>query len=253
MLTTVRHQIVAPSNEAFEKTQDLDLSNRTQVLDVFQYHLLQGEVHLREIDPGAPFVAPTLLTDTTYTNTTGGQRVILNKRNDGLVVFISGADTVSSVLEGDIPYSGGIIHMVDTVLVPPYTFIDMCRARFPEFESFLGALYKVGLAQELNDMNDVTFFAPSDSAFQLTSGALSMITDEELHNVLAYHVVPNRVLFSTDLVDGSVWPSFANGSYVNDTAGAAMLSVTVAANNVYMDSSPILDPDILIANGILHM
>lgn len=229
------------------------MNNHTQILDVLQYHLLQGDVPLSDVEVGIPYFAPTLLTNTTYTNSTGGQTVILNKRNDGNVVFVSGGDTISSMLEGDIPYSGGFIHIVDTVLVPPHTFIDICRAVFPEFEAFLGALYKVGLAQELNDMADLTVFAPSDSAFQLTSGALSMINEEELRNVLAYHVVPNRVLFSTSLVDGAIWPSLANESYWNGTRDPALLSVTLAANNMYIDSSQILDPDILLANGILHM
>lgn len=213
-------------------------------------------MHLHDVEVGIPYFAPTLLTNTTYTNTTGGQAVILNKRSDSNVVFVSGADTVSSVLEGDIPYSGGWLHIVDTVLAVPGSFVDTCRVVFPEFEAFLGALYQVGLAQELNDMPDVTVFAPSDSALQLTSGALSMLNDDELRAILAYHVVPHHVLFSTGLADGSVWPSLANAtrSSANGTGeDVAMLSVTLSANNIFLDSSQILDPDILIANGILHM
>lgn len=229
------------------------MNNQTQIIDLLQYHFLQDDVPLRDVEVGIPYFAPTLLTNTTYTNTTGGQNVILNKRIDGNTMIVSGGDTISSVLEGDIPYSGGFIHIVDTVLVPPYTLIDICRVWFPEFEAFLGALYKVGLAQELNEMTDLTVFAPSDSAFQLTSGALSMITDDELRNVLAYHVVPDHVLFSTSLVDGSNWLSLSNGSFGNETGDSGLLSVTVAANDIYIDSSQILDSDILLANGILHM
>lgn len=210
-------------------------------------------MHLRNIEPGIPSFAPTLLTNKTHTNTTGGQTVILDKRNDGNVVFVSGGDTISTVLEGDIHYSGGLIHIVDTVLVIPYTFVDICRMWFPEFEAFLGALYQVGLAQELNDMTDITVFAPPDSAFQLISGALSRFTNDELRNVLAYHIVPNHILFSTELADGSIWPSLANATGFNDAEGFATLSVTLAGNNIYIDSSQLLDSDILLANGVLHM
>lgn len=211
-------------------------------------------MHLYDVDISSPYFAPTLLTQTLYTNTTGGQAVVLNKRRETDVVMISGGDTVSSVIQGDIPYSGGLIHIIDTVLVPPSNLIDICRTWFPEFEAFLGALYRVGLAQELNDMRDLTILAPPDSAFQLTSGALSVLSDEQLRNVLAYHVVPNQVLFSTVLADGSTWPSLANASNSDEAEGsAAMLSVTLSGNNIYIDSSRILDPDILIANGILHM
>lgn len=208
---------------------------------------------LQDVEVGTPYFAPTLLDHTIHTNATSTQTVILSKRYDGSLVFVSGGNTVSRVLKGDIPYSGGWIHIVDTVLAPPYTLIDICRVKFPELEAFLGALYQVGLAQLLSNMTELTVFAPSNSAFKLTYGALSMLKDEELRNVLAYHVIPNQVIFSTDLADGSIWPSLANGSDASTKDHPAILSVTRAANNIYIDSSQIIDPNILITNGILHV
>lgn len=237
-----------------------DFDTEDQVTNLLRYHLLQREVPLGDLETGVPYFAPTLLTNTSYTNTTGGQRVILNKRNDGTIVFTSGADKLSTVLLGDIPFSGGLLHIVDTLLVPPYNLVDTCRTWFPELQAFLGALYRFGLVDDLSTTPDLTLFVPTGSAFQRTAGTLSMRTDEELRNILAYHVVPGRLVYSTALVDGSSWPTLANKRITLDEQDqpgvqedALNLSVTVAGNDRYIDSSRIVNPDILLANGVLHM
>lgn len=152
------------------------------------------------------------------------------------------------MLEGDIEFSDGMVHVVDTLLVPPFRLEPSCRDYYPIMRAFLAALYRAGLVDQLAGARDVTVFAPWDAAFQVTSGALAALRPAELRDVLAYHVVPGRVLYSTDLRNATTWPTLAR------RAGAPLnVTATFAGNNRYIDSSHILHADILIANGVLHM
>ena len=206
-----------------------------------------GAVHV-----GIPVFAPTLLKDGASTNITGGQRVIINNQGNGEVVFTSAADTRSTVLEGDIEFSDGMLHIVDTLLVPPSRLEPLCRVYYPHLHAFLAALYRTGLIDQAANTRDVTIFAPWDAAFQLTSGVLSALQPSELQDVLSYHIVPGRALYSTDLTNATTWPTLL--SQAGETTGSPRnITATFAGNNRYIDSSQILHADILLANGVVHM
>lgn len=204
----------------------------------------RGIVSLGAVQVGIPVFAPTLLKETSSTNITGGQRVIINNQGNGEVVFTSAADSRSTVLEGDIQFSDGMLHIVDTPLVPPSRFEPLCRDHYPMLRSFLAALYETGLVDQFADAPDVTIFAPWNAAFQLTSGALSSLEASDLRQILGYHIVPGQVLYSPDLINATTWPTLSQ---------AGGVTITFAGNNRYVDSSQILHADILIANGVVHM
>ncbi|ROW13658.1 hypothetical protein VPNG_04506 [Cytospora leucostoma] len=244
--------VIAPDNDAFEKYGSWNENDTELVTDTLQYHILQGTVSIRTVEVGIPHFAPTLLVDRASTNITGGQRVIIHNQGNDEIVFTSGADTRSTVIEGDIEFSDGMVHVVDTLLVPPFRLEPSCRDYHPIMRAFLAALYQTDLIDQFANTQDVTIFAPWDAAFQVTSGALTALQPSELRDILTYHIVPGKVLYSTDLKNATTWPTLAHhpgeptGPPVNVTA-------TFAGNNRYIDSSHILHADILIANGVLHM
>ncbi|KUI69765.1 hypothetical protein VM1G_04841 [Cytospora mali] len=242
--------IVAPNNDAFEKNRDWDPDNRDMMTDILTYHMLQGTVSTKAIQIGIPVYAPTLLKDSASTNITGGQRVIIHSQSNEEIVFTSGADLRSTVVEGDIQFSDGMLHIVDTMLVPPMRLEPTCRIYYPILRAFLAALYRTGLIDQFANTRDVTIFAPWDTAFQLTSGALSTLQPSELKDILTYHIIPGQVLYSPDLSNATTWPTL---SQVKGATGPANVTVTFAGNNRYIDSSQILHADILIANGVVHM
>lgn len=187
---TIGVAIIVPENEAFDKIHDWDSRNETTVVDILRYHISPGTVSVGTTEAGTPIFARTLL---------DGSRVIERQHGDE-VVFTSGADTRSMVLEGDIEFSDGLIHVVDTVMVPPPGLVPLCRVYNPALGAFLGALYQANLSEQIIASKNVT-------------------------------------------VNGTSWA----------TLGGKNVTVTVAGNNRYIASSQILDPDILIGFGVIHM
>jgi len=97
--------VFAPTNAAFEKLpegtlEDL-LANPEQLAAVLTYHVVSGEVPASEV--------VNLTQATTVNGATANIRV-----EDG-VVFVNNARVVTT----DIRTSNGIIHVIDTVLLPP--------------------------------------------------------------------------------------------------------------------------------------
>lgn len=176
---------------------------------MLRYHILQDRVELAGLRLGKPVLAPTLLLNDSWTNVTGGQRVMLIKQTEDEVIVVTGKDSRSVVDREDIQFHGGLIHVVDTVLVPPYQLAPTCQIWFKELEAFLGALYQTGLYDEASTAENVTIFAPQNSAFQLTFGALASLSLEDLRKVLAYHIVPDSLLYSTNLRNATQWPTLA--------------------------------------------
>ncbi|KAK2600545.1 hypothetical protein N8I77_010072 [Diaporthe amygdali] len=229
---TIGVTMIVPDNEAFEKI-DWDSKNKTMVTEILRYHIFPGMVSVGTTEEGTPIFSRTLL---------DGTRVILNRQNGDEVVFTSGADRRSMLLEGDIEFSDGLIQIVDTVMVPPPGLVPICREYNPTLAAFLGALYQTNLTGEILASKNITIFAPNNAAFQRTSGALSALSPSELLDVMKFHIVP-AVVYSNDLVNGTSWRTLAGKN----------ITVTVAGNNRYIASSQILDPDILIDFGVVHM
>lgn len=107
--------ILAPSNEAFAKFLESDagsLINDTGVIQaVLQYHVLNGTYPASAITETPAFV-PTLLTNESSTNVTGGQVVEAVKQEDK-VVFYSGLLSNATVTTADTNFTGGVIHIIE--------------------------------------------------------------------------------------------------------------------------------------------
>jgi transforming growth factor-beta-induced protein len=245
LFTTDGLQIVAPSDEAFSKLQGFDLNNATLVTAVLQYHILQGAVTALALPAGPPKYVPSLLKNRAYTNVTAGQNVIVYRQSGDTIILASGAGSRSTVVQPDDQFAGGSVQMVDTLLVVPDRLEKAARDTYPrDLTSFLGALYAAGLESEVADAENVTIFAPNNVAFQRVAGALEGMPPEQLKQVLRYHVVPGRVVEST---------SFSNGSVLATSESGKSLKTTKSGNNAYVDSAMLVQPDTLIANGVVHI
>ena len=92
-------KVLAPSDEAFAnywKSREA-ASNDTEDLEpILTYHVLQG-VHADTTLDGPPQFITTLLTNSSYTNVTGGQRVEVVSSGGHLKVY-SAAKAVSNIV-----------------------------------------------------------------------------------------------------------------------------------------------------------
>ncbi|QZD90464.1 fasciclin domain-containing protein [Qipengyuania aurantiaca] len=110
--------VFAPTNDAFGKIPEATLTelttNDTETLgNILQYHVVEGNV-----DAATLTQAITDAGDAGYTiNTVGGGTLTANLV-DGNVVLTDAAGGASTVTATDVAASNGVIHVIDTVLMP---------------------------------------------------------------------------------------------------------------------------------------
>ena len=107
LMQSGNYTVLAPTDAAFAKlpagTVDMLLlpENREKLRALLQYHVIPGRVDAAHI------------MNMTSLRTVSGQTLNVMKMSGG--VMIGNA----TVIKGDVPASNGIVHVIDTVLMPP--------------------------------------------------------------------------------------------------------------------------------------
>merc|ERR1711915_687093 len=70
--------------------------------------------------------------------------------------------------------------------------------------AFLGAASNASVAETLLGSEDLTIFAPSNSAFQDIGSLTGNLTMDMLADILSYHVIEGTVAYSSDLSNTSL-------------------------------------------------
>ena len=108
LATAEKVTVFAPTNEAFAKLPEgtvedlLKPDNKDQLTSILTYHVLGQKIKSKNI-PAGETTLPTLQ----------GQTVTISNTDAG--VSINGANVTAA----DIKASNGIIHVIDTVILPP--------------------------------------------------------------------------------------------------------------------------------------
>ncbi|KAH7400866.1 FAS1 domain-containing protein [Phaeosphaeria sp. MPI-PUGE-AT-0046c] len=236
--------ILAPSNAAFAKIDNATLAGLTAntglLTAILQYHVLNGTVYGSSVTNASAFV-PTLLTNPLFTNVTGGQRVRAQLSN-GNVTFFSGLNFNSTVSQANVNFTGGTIHVIDSLLTLPENISSTATAA--GLTSLRGALNATNLVNTVDTTSNITIFAPNNAAFQAISSGLSNLTTEQITNVLTYHaVVGAQPIYSSAIKNGTVVP----------TLNGANLTVTVKNGSVFVNNAKVVMADVLVANGVVHV
>ncbi|KAN0107849.1 FAS1 domain containing protein [Hyaloscypha variabilis] len=159
-----------------------------------------------------------------------------------VVALIGGQGSRSTLITADLPFTGGVVQIIDSLLVPPGNITTTCQEY--NFTSFEGALYAADLLTSDSSTSNLTIFAPQNAAFQAIGSAITSMSSSDLAKIMNFHTIPNQVLYSPSLKNNSVLTTLEGGK----------LTVTRADNNaVYINSAQVLAPDIMIGNGVLHV
>lgn len=239
---------LAPSDEAI-----IALANTTRgeayeaegddyFLNLLYYHTLDG-LYDNITDYT---VVPTLLTSSDYTNVTGGQVVGAYYEDDEeLIGFYSGLDISPEGPRTPIPFSGGIMYVIDGVLNIP---VSLTKTVVGEYNgtAFVEALDQTGLTEEVNTLPDSTYFVPTNDGVEAVHHALSALSAEELADVLKYHVVPGTVLYYHDL-EG------LNGSTVTTLQGQSLSIFMTPEEEMFINGAGVTYVDLYLANGVVHL
>lgn len=233
--------ILAPDNTAVSAFLNSStagaLSSEPQLVgSILNYHVLQGNY---SNVTNTSFI-PTNLQPGAYANVTGGQRV--GAVAGGNVTFFSGLLQNASVVNASIPFDQGTIHVINQFLTLPQNISATGVAL--NLTSAVGAIQNLSLTETVDNTQDVTCFIPNNLAFQRIGGNLANLSREDLTNILSYHVVPGRVLYSTDIM---------NGSSVGTLSQGANLTIRMEGESVFVNQARVVLPNVLVANGVVHV
>ncbi len=261
--------IFAPTDAAFEAaladlglTAEELLADSQTLIDILLYHVVEGEV------PAADVVTLVESAGGTAEITTFGGETITIELVDGLPV-INGTATV---FLPDVSASNGIIHVIDTVLLPPAlaptdtvmadpateTIVEIA-GNTENLTTLVAAVEAAGLVETLSEGGPFTVFAPTNDAFQAALADLGLTAEELLADtdllttVLSYHVVDGTLLATdiTALVEDPV-----AGAEI-ETLGGEPLIITLDETDGTLLLSPlgttVVTPDVVALNGVVHI
>jgi uncharacterized surface protein with fasciclin (FAS1) repeats len=154
-------------------------------------------------------------------------------------VFVNGAQVTMT----DIEASNGVVHVIDSVLLPP-TITDLVVGD-PRFTTLEAAVVAADLAGTLAGGGPFTVFAPTDAAFAaLPAGTVEGLLQDipTLTSILTYHVVSGAV-------DAATVVELPSATTLN----GADVTIRVEGGNVFVNGAQVIITDIMVANGIVHV
>lgn len=105
-----------------------------------------------------------------------------------------------------------------------------------------GALIVTDLIDTLDGLEDVTVFAPSNAAFLSIGSAAAGLAPQQLSSILEYHVLNGTIAYASSLGNGTV-----------KTLAGPSLNITVVDGAVFVNAARVINSDILVANGVMHV
>jgi transforming growth factor-beta-induced protein len=234
--------VFAPSENAFAALPPgavgFLLRNTDLLTQVLLYHVLPGAVMAGDITDG--MMAETLLE---------GNNVTFAVAADGSVTI----NDMSNVVAADIPALNGVIHVINSVLIPP-SFPALPAPiseilKVPEtgnFDTLLAALEATGFDVSLAGEGPFTLLAPQDDAFAaLSPGTINSLLAESnfttLKEILSYHVIPGMIVDEAAIAGGLVSATTLQGEEIVFD-GLEILSSTDALNGVVLAIGSVLLP-----------
>jgi transforming growth factor-beta-induced protein len=239
--------VFAPTDEAFaalpEGTLDSLLlpENKQQLTDILLYHVVPGKVMAED----------AIALDGQSADTALEGKQIAIKEDMGSVYLNENAEVIIT----DIEASNGVIHVIDSVILPPSEQTSMETSDIVDtavndgrFNTLVAAVQAADLVDTLKGEGPFTVFAPTDDAFAaLPEGTLDTLlmpeNKQQLTDILLYHVVLGKVL-AEDVVDLSAAPTVLGKD----------ATVKVEDGRVFLnDNVEIIITDIETSNGVIHV
>ena len=223
--------VFAPTDQAFADAgidlADFDTPEENATLsDILLHHVYSGTVNSSDLTDG----------------------MLIPMVNGDNVKFGVSATTVTvgtaTVETPDVQASNGVIHIIDTVLIPPVD-IPATAQTTGIHDSLVAAVIQADLLATLQGTGPFTLFAPTDQAFADAGIDLALLDNptgkETLSDILLYHVVPSQVPASavTDCMSA-------------DAANGQPLSFTVG-NGVMVNDANVTMTDVVTSNGLIHV
>lgn len=227
--------VFAPTDEAFAKLPAgtveslLKPENKAKLTAILTYHVVPGRLMASDVVASPAFASLQ------------GQRVDIAMR-DGQAMIDN-----ARIVTTDIKTTNGVIHVIDSVIMPSTDSIVQTASNAGTFKTLLAAAKAAGLDSTLANDGPFTVFAPTDEAFaKLPAGTVESLLKPEnkdkLAAVLKYHVVSGRV-FSPDAVKAGTAATLEGGK----------ISISRSGESVKINGATVVAADIDASNGVIHV
>ena len=235
--------VFAPNDAAITATLEAlgltveDFVERDDLQQILLYHVVSGAA-VASTDLEAVQVVSTAAT----TGEDGPNlSAVITAGDEG--VSINAAATVTTA---DITASNGVIHVIDTVLLPA-NIVNLASA-YPDFTTLVAAAGAADLVTTLTSPGPFTIFAPTDAAFEAAIEALGttaedLLANPDLAGILTYHGLAGIVL-AADIAAGET--TVTTLAEIDVTINNTDDGVTIGGANVVMT-------DIVGTNGVIHV
>ena len=237
--------VFAPTNDAFAKLPKelleslLKPENKATLTKILTYHVVAGSVTAADV------------VKLTTAKTVAGEDIMI--KVDGSTVMINDA----KVTQADVMASNGVIHVVDTVLIPPSVAAELNKPRLQDvvdtavaagkFNTLVAAVQAAGLVDTLKQKGPFTVFAPTDDAFaKLPAGVVDTLLKPEnkqkLIDILTYHVAGGEYAAAKVVKLTSL--RMLNGDRV---------TIRVQDGKVFINNAQVIMTDVKASNGVIHV
>ena len=225
--------VFAPTDDAFAKlpagTMEALLGDIPALTDILLYHVVAGQVMASDV--------------VSLSSAEAANGKSIDIRAEGGGVMLNDANVIIT----DIKARNGVIHVIDTVLLPPPEMPSIAdiAAGDERFSTLVAALSTAGLVDTLDSEGPFTVLAPTDDAFaKLPAGTVEALLGDipTLTDILLYHVIPGRILASDVM-------AFAS----QRTANGDDVVLTMTGGSVTINGAQVLIADIEAENGVIHV
>lgn len=202
--TEANYTVFAPTDEAFEKIPEHGKKPSKEVLkDILLYHVSDDFYPAGRVLHS--YTIPTLYEPSK--NLGHKQRLTVRVTLKGPAI-----NFYSKLVAVNIFGTNGVVHGVDSILVPPPNVAAIIDLLPTEFSTLELGLTKTGMFDHINSTDyphsGGTFFAPSNFAFQklgprVNAFLFSKYGQKYLKALLKYHIVVNQTLYTDAFYDAS--------------------------------------------------
>ena len=233
------YTVFAPDNNAFsglgEGVADSLVANDPALLTkILRQHVIVGQ----ELEASQ-------LTDGMTLTTLGGTQLTVDVDDETEAISIDGVPIATP----NVQVTNGVVHVLGGVILENINVVERASLT-PSLSALAGALEEAGLDDDLQADGPFTVFAPNDGAFDaLPEGTLDGLSQEQLADLLRYHVAPGRVL-SGELTNGMTVNTLLDGASltiaVDETDGVSVI-------DAQRDTVGVVLPDVIVSNGVVHV
>jgi transforming growth factor-beta-induced protein len=224
--------VFAPTDEAFAKLPKATLNsllmpaNKRKLTEILTYHVVPKRLEAADVLANKVF------------KSVQGQPIFLT--GDAANPTINGARLIKT----DIQCTNGVIHVIDTVILPPAAKQDVVDtlASSGAFNTLVTAVKAADLVDTLKATGPFTVFAPTDAAFaKLPAGTLDTLLEpqnaDKLAAILKYHVVAGKAM-AGDVIA------------TNQAKTVQGQRIAIAPT---VDGAKVIYADIPCSNGVIHV